>query len=149
MVDFTEIWFWTEQNWSHKLHKQLSKMQNKNFPWRNLLCVSTGCHIIFSSREGAQVWIRFGVALELLWFQYGFNLVLVWIWTGSQKHAWLVGVWFWRAFGFSLDSDWIQFGFGFGFVLAGDWIDARPFSSTVIPIPIQVQNCDLELFNGI
>ena len=41
-------------------------------------------HYIFTfiglhNREGAQVWIRFGVALELLWFELGFNLVLVWI----------------------------------------------------------------------
>ena len=33
-------------------------------------------------REGAQVWIRFGVALELLWFQLGFNLVFTWF--GSE-----------------------------------------------------------------
>ncbi len=36
-------------------------------------------------------------------------------------------IWFWRAFGLSLDSGWFQF--GFGFVLALDWIDARPFSN--------------------
>ena len=71
------------------------------------------------NREGAQVWIQFGVALELFWFQFGLGLDLNWV-TVNMLSLFrlscedLVLESFWSQFGFRLVSIWFWLCFGFG-----------------------------------